>query len=800
MNIFWIILGGSLGALSRYGISLWLVKYTPGIAWLPTLSVNLLGCLGLGICFAMFRNNSGFNDSARLLWMVGFFGSFTTFSTFALDVFAMLESKMFYHAAAYVSASLLLGVGFFGLGCKLQSPSTLERSTMTPSLTQFGITRTDPHAWIRDKTNPEVIELLKAENQKTDAYFKAFEPLENELYEEMISRINEDDQSHPYPMGQYLYYSKINKGDDYPAYYRKKPDGSGEQLLLDLNDIGKKEKFLNLGSMAISPSEKKLAYTMDFNGSEIYTLFIRDIQTGKIIESSIHDSTGSLEWGKDDDHLYYMKMDDIHRPYQLWLHTVGQSTEHDQMLYQDDNLAHYVGIDKSRSKRFIFIHTGSKVSSEVSYIDLEQNHQDVTLFAPLKENVLIDVDHHEEHFVIHTNENAIDFKVLITPIAQKDPEHWQEVFAHQKGRYIESVSIFQHHWVLWLRENGSQGLRIFDPKTRKQTAIPFTEKAYDLSGEANHSYDTDEYRYGYSSMKTPYTTLSYHVKTGQITTLKQKQVPGPFNPDDYEVDKIFAPSRDGQTQIPISILKPKDLKRDGQNKVLLYGYGSYGISVDPGFNVPALSLVDRGYIYAIAHPRGSTVNGRSWYEDGKFLNKKNTFNDFIDCGQYLIEQKYTQKKQIAIMGGSAGGLLMGAAINQAPDMWGAVLALVPFVDVINTMLDESLPLTITEYDEWGSPKEEKFFRYMHSYAPYENIQEAHFPPILATGGINDPRVGFWEPTKWVLRLREHQKSNHPILLKMEMGAGHQGPSGRYNYYKERAGQYAFAMHAMASHP
>ncbi|MCB0272213.1 MAG: prolyl oligopeptidase family serine peptidase [Bdellovibrionales bacterium] len=794
MHILWILIGGSLGALGRYLIYILQTKWFGSITWPSTLIVNLLGCFGLGLCFSMWRSES-LHDSHRMFWMIGFFGSFTTFSTFGMDLFQMIEQKHFTTLSLYLFLSVVMGVILFWAGmyvhpyiCKKGSPS------MTTTDTRFGITRNDEFAWVRDKNNPEVLALLEQENKKTDTYTNQFASLREELYQQMISRINEDDESYPYPDGEYLYYSKISKGENYKRYYRS--HNGQEELLLDLNELAKGKDFLNIGAFEISPSHQKLAYTMDFNGSEIYTIYIKDLQTGKTHKTTVEDCTSNIEWGANDSSLYYSKLDETHRPYQIYHHILGTPSSTDKLIFQDDNLSNNVLFYKTLSDRFMMINSSNKLSSEAHYIDLSISPTDVVLFSPRKENVLLYLDHHDESFVIHTNENAIDFKVLTTPITSTEQKSWVEIIGHQKGRYIEDVSVFKHFWVLWQREQGNQRLRIYDPQTKQTTDIPFEQKAFSLSAESNVQFNTNVYRFGFSSMKTPYSVMEYDVTTKTTQTLKVKKVPGDFNPDDYIVDKIFAPSSDGKTQIPISILTPKNLAKDGQNKVLLYGYGSYGISIDPGFNVPALSLVDRGFIYAIAHIRGSSTNGRSWYEDGKFLHKKNTFNDFIDCAHFLIDQKYTKPKNIAIMGGSAGGLLMGAVVNQEPELWGAVLALVPFVDVINTMLDESLPLTVIEYDEWGNPNEEKFFTYMHSYAPYENIKEANFPSILATGGINDPRVGFWEPTKWVLRLRKHQKASNPILLQMELGAGHQGPSGRYEYYKERSNQYAFVIHEL----
>jgi len=785
------MLGGALGAGSRYGV--YVLQSKAGlVGWVPTLTVNLVGCFLLGMLIAQHRQDA-ITDQANWLWIVGFLGSFTTFSTFAMDYTHMQTTKPWL-GLTYILLSVGFGLMLFQLGCGLspKNPSTPGKvKRMDHTQSKFGITWVDPYAWVRDKKNPEVIALLNQENKKTEKYFKPIKSLEDDVYNEIVSRINEEDQSYPYPHGGYTYYSKIAKGENYQKYYRKKNDT--QELLLDMNAIAKDKDFVELHDFEVSPSHNLLAYTLDFNGSESYTIFVKDLKTGKIIDATIEDSTGSIEWGPDDASFYYGKRDHTQRPFQVYLYQLGQGESKHVKVFQDDELSNFVGFDKTMSERFLIISSDNKLSSEVHFIDFTKSQTQTQRFAPRQENVLMSIDHHQDSFIIHTNEDAIDFKVLKAPIENHARSHWETLIPHQRGRFITDVDVFKDFWVIWQRGQGSQSLEVYDPVDKSLTPIPIEEAVYDLSAQYNMNFDTDVYRFGFSAMKTPYTILERNIKSEKTHTLHVKKVPGPFKKDDYVVEKTFAPSRDGKTMIPISIIKPKSFKLDGQGKLFLYAYGSYGHTVDPGFSVSRLSLVDRGFAFAIAHIRGSSVNGRSWYEDGKFLNKKNTFNDFIDSAEHLIAQQYTQPKNIAIRGGSAGGLLMGAVLNARPDLWGAVIASVPFVDVINTMLDADLPLTVTEYDEWGNPNEEVFFKYMMDYAPYENIKDNNFPPILATGGLNDPRVGFWEPTKWVLKLRDHQKAKYPILLKVEMGAGHGGPSGRYAAIRDIAGQYAFAL-------
>jgi oligopeptidase B len=560
---------------------------------------------------------------------------------------------------------------------------------------------------------------------------------------------------------------------------------------LDLNEKAIGKSFLSLASWRISPDQNKIAYALDFDGSEKYHLIIQDIASGKVIEDRILDMTGDFEWG-DDKTLYYTLLDATHRPDRVMAHTLGSDPSSDKLLYQDHDLSYYVGLSKSKSGRFIWITSGSKITTEVSFIDLSKDLSRVNLFCQRVTNIKYDLDHHENRFIIHTDENAENFKVMHTPLNDYKKESWRDLIPYEHSRCIEGVEVFKHHLVISERFNGLQNFRVMDCSTSQLTSVEFNEPVYAISLDHNHVYDTSTLRFNYSSLKTPSRTEHYDFQTHQHKTVKEKVIPG-FDSSQYVTERIFAPSRDGKNQIPISLIYKKEFVKNGQAPCFLYGYGSYGMSRNPSFTPSLFSLLDRGFVYAIAHIRGGGDCGRTWYYDGKFLKKENTFFDFIDCGKHLIDQKFTTKGKIAICGGSAGGLLMGAVTNLEPELWGAVVALVPFVDVVNTMLDESLPLTVTEYDEWGNPNDPIYFNYMLSYSPYDNIVKKNYPPILATGGLTDPRVGYWEPTKWVIKLRDYQTGSHPILLKMQMQAGHGGPSGRYEAYKETAFYYSFVI-------
>jgi oligopeptidase B len=658
--------------------------------------------------------------------------------------------------------------------------------------THHGIARNDEYAWLRDLKDPDLIPLLEYENQQTDVVTQHLKPLQEDIFKEVVSRILEDEDQYPYSLGDYEYFYRMEKGKNYPLYFRrKKAAPHAIQLLIDLNVQAIGKSFLHMAAFRISPDQQKIAFALDFDGSEKYALIIQDIATGKTIDDSVKDMTGDFEWGNDQT-LYYTLLDSTHRPDRVHMHKIGQPVSQDVLLYQDNNLSYFVGLSKSKSDRFIFIGSGSKITTEVSFIDLQQSSDHIQLIQPREDKIKYSVDHHEDRFIIRTNENAENYRLMWTSIERPEKQNWKELLPYEHERCIEGLEMFKDYIVIAERYRGLQNFRVLNVQSNELTTVEFDEPLYAIDLDHNEIYDSTVLRYTYSSLKTPLKTQTYDLKTKQRTTLKERIIPG-YNADEYVTERVFAPSRDGTTQIPISIIYKKGFIKNGDAPAFLYGYGSYGISRNPYFTPSIFSLLDRGFVYAIAHIRGGGDVGRTWYNAGKFLKKENTFFDFIDCGKYLIQEKYSRAGKIAICGGSAGGLLMGTVTNLEPRLWGAVVALVPFVDVVNTMMDESLPLTVTEYDEWGNPNDPVYFKYMLSYSPYDNLKDENYPPILATGGLHDPRVGYWEPTKWVMKLREHQKGNSPILLKMQMGAGHQGPSGRYEAYKETAFYYSFVI-------
>lgn len=657
--------------------------------------------------------------------------------------------------------------------------------------TLHGIERHDDYAWMKNVKDPDLIPLLEFENQQTEKALEHTKALQEKIYGEMISRILEDDEEHPYPMGDYEYFYRMLKGKNYPLYFRSKIGESNPQLLLDLNEKAIGKSFIHLASFRISPDQTKIAFALDFDGSEKYDLIIQDIETGNIVDDKVKTMTGDFEWGSNDS-IFYTLLDSTHRPDRVLIHKLHQDSDKDKEIYRDDNLTYFVGLSKSKSERFLWISSGGKITTEVSYVDLTKELDRVHLFHPRVTDIKYDIDHHESRFIILTNENAENFKLMQAPIDDHRKEKWTELVPYDQSHSIDEIEIFKKHIVIAERFNGLQNFRILDCSSNALTSVKFDEPVYAISLDHNHVYDTSTLRFTYSSLKTPLRTEHYDFESHKHTIVKAKIIPG-FEPDNYVTERIFAPSRDGKNRIPISVIYKKGFVKNGQAPSFIYGYGSYGLCRNPSFTPSLFSLLDRGFVYTIAHIRGGGDCGKTWYNAGKFLKKENTFFDFIDCAKYLIDQKFTSKGKIAICGGSAGGLLMGAVTNLEPDLWGTVVAQVPFVDVVNTMLDESLPLTVTEYDEWGNPNDPTFFKYMLSYSPYDNIENKSYPPILATGGLTDPRVGYWEPTKWVYKLREHQKGTAPILLKMQMQAGHQGPSGRYEAYRETAFYYSFLI-------
>ncbi|WP_036479980.1 S9 family peptidase [Myxosarcina sp. GI1] len=653
--------------------------------------------------------------------------------------------------------------------------------------------RIDDYYWLRQQDEPEVIEYLKAENEYTKAKMQHTEKLQKSLYDEMLSRIKETDLSVPYRLKDYYYYSRTEEGKDYSILCRKyRSLEAEEEILLDQNELAANKEFFSLGVRSISPNQQILAYSTDTTGAEQYTLVFLDLTTRKLYSESIPNTYYSFAWGNDDRTVFYTKVDNANRPYQLWRHTLGSDPQNDVLVYQEDDEGFYLGVGKTRSRAYIVLELGSKITSEVHYLDADNPGGEFKLFQPRQKGVEYSIEHHSDRFYIVTNEEAMNFKLMETPVDNPDKANWKTVIPHREEVMLEGIDAFANYLIIYERQAGLPTARIQNLKTGKIEELTFPEPTYSFSGGNNPEFDTTKFRYGYTSMVTPSSVFDRDLETGETELKKETEVLGEFDRTLYASERLYATAPDG-TEVPISLVYKKGVEKNGNNPLWLTGYGSYGYPYPVTFSSLRLSLLDRGFVYAIAHIRGGEEMGRKWYEDGKFLQKKNTFTDFIACAEHLIAEKWTSSDRLVISGGSAGGLLMGAVINLRPDLFKAVVADVPFVDVLTTILDTSLPLTILEWEEWGNPNEPEYYDYIKSYSPYDNVTAKDYPALLITAGLNDSRVKYWEPAKWIAKLRELKTDDNLLLLKTNMSAGHGGASGRYEALKEIALEYAFVL-------
>jgi len=660
-------------------------------------------------------------------------------------------------------------------------------------ITEAGHARMDPFFWLRDKTDSDVLKYLKAENRYTDSVLKHTEKLQDTIYHEMRERIKEDDVSVPQKIDDYYYYSRTETGKQYAVHCRKKGSlEAQEEVLLDENELAKGQKYFRVGKLNLSPDHKLLAYSTDTNGSEKYVTRVKDLETGELLPDEIKNSSDSFEWANDSKTFFYDQLDGAHRPYKALKHVLGTSVSQDPTVYAEKDDRFFLDLSKSRSKKFIFISVESELSSEVRFVDADHPEGELRLIRPRENDLLYSVDHNGDRFFIVTNENAKNFKVIETPVATPDKEHWKDFIAYDPQVKIEEADAFENHLVISERRNGLPAIRICDLKSGESHEMNFDEPTYEVSLDGNPVFKTSVVRVDYSSFITPNSVIDYDMVSQRKELKKEMPVLGGYKKSDYISERIFAKAADG-VQIPISLFYKRGFRKDGTAPLLLTGYGAYGIATDADFRSSTISLVDRGFVYAIAHIRGGGELGRTWYEDGKLLKKRNTFTDFISCAQCLVDQQYAAPRRVAISGGSAGGLLMGAVMNMRPELFTSVIAAVPFVDVLNTMSDPSLPLTVTEYEEWGNPRDPKYFDYMASYSPYDNIEEKQYPNLLVTAGLNDPRVSYWEPAKWVAKQRRLKHQVRILVLKTNLGAGHGGDSGRFDRLREVAMEYAFAI-------
>lgn len=660
-----------------------------------------------------------------------------------------------------------------------------------------GDTVSDPYYWMNDyfKKGPDsskVVAYLEAENNYTHEMMKDTEPFQDQLFNEMKARIKETDESVPYFKNGYYYYQRTEEGKQYYKLCRKKGSlEAPEEVLLDVDKMAEGFPYYALGAASVSPDNKLLAYAVDTVSRREYIIQIKNLETGELLPDRIIRTSGGTVWAADNKTIFYTSKNPVTLlSEKIKRHTLGTKSDDDVVVYDEKDNTNYIGVSKSKNEKFIFIYSGGTLSSETRYIKADEPNAEFKVFQPRTKDVLYDVTPLEDKFLIVTNENAKNFKVMETPLDKTTKENWKEYIPHREDVLVEGIDEFANYLAISERKNGLTQLAIRNLKDNSQHYLDFGEAAYTVYPSTNVDYNTDVLRYGYTSLVTPSSTFDYNMKSKEKTLLKQQEVLGGYNSKDYITERVMA-KVSADVQVPISIVYKKGTKKDGKAPLLLYAYGSYGSSMNPSFSSSRLSLLDRGFIYAIAHIRGGEEMGRQWYEDGKMMKKKNTFTDFIDCGKFLIDQKFTSKEHLYAQGGSAGGLLMGAVINMAPEIWNGVIAQVPFVDVVNTMLDETIPLTTNEYDEWGNPNNKEAYDYMKSYSPYENIEAKEYPNLLVTTGLHDSQVQYFEPAKWVAKLRTLHQGNNVILLKTDMDYGHGGASGRFDYLKDVALNYAF---------
>ncbi len=649
----------------------------------------------------------------------------------------------------------------------------------------------DNYFWLRERNNPDVIAYLEAENAYTETIMKHTEGLQEKLYAEMVSRIKETDFDVPQKWGDYYYYKRTGKGLQYPIYCRKQGNlDSAEEVILDLNELAQGEDYFRVGVFKISPNHQLLAFSIDTTGSETYTIHIKDLKTGELLADQIPNTYYSVQWANDNRTLFYNILDDARRPFKLFKHKLGSDPATDKLVHFEEDDAYFLSLDKSKSQKYIFLTLGSITTSEVWYLDADRPDGKFKLIHPRQHMMEYYVEHHGDKFYILTNDDAIDFKLVAANVNRPAKKYWAEIIPHQLYRKLHEIELFQNHLVVYERERGLEKIRIRNLNSGQEHYVEFDEPAYAIRGSSNPDFHSQTLRFEFSSLVTPESVFDYDMEARTRDLRKCEEVLGGYDPQQYTSERIFAETQDG-TQVPISLVYKKGLVKNGRNPLFLYGYGSYGSTREPDFDPNRISLLDRGFVYAIVHVRGGGALGRSWYEDGKLLKKKNTFTDFIACTEHLIGAGYTSKENLVAYGGSAGGLLMGAITNMRPELFKAIIAKVPFVDVINTMLDASIPLTVIEYEEWGNPNEKEYYDYMKSYSPYDNVEAKDYPDILITAGLNDPRVQYWEPAKWTARLRALKTDGNRLLLKTFMGAGHAGSSGRYARLKDVAFDYAF---------
>ncbi len=708
---------------------------------------------------------------------------------------------------------VVLGGLYFLAGCKPTTkhvnllPDHLPKAPVAQvkdsAITVHNDTRIDPYFWMRltdeqkyakepDKQTQQVLSYLEAENVYKDSVLKNTHDLQEKLYNEIVGRIKKDDETVPYFSNGYWHYVRYEKDNEYPVYCRKKETlENPEEVILNVNDLAKGHEYYAVGGVFPTKDNNIIAYTEDTLSRRIYTVKFKDLRTGKLLKDEIKNCEPRGAWANDNQTFFYTTKNKISLlSEKIWRHQLGTETSNDKMVYHEKDPSYYIGVYKSKSNKYIIIYSSSTLVSDYQILNADNPTGEFKSFTPRGSNHEYSIYHGDHKFYILTNYKAKNFRLMETPEDSTDIKYWKEIIGNRNDVQIENIDVFKDYLVISERKNALPYIRIIGQKTNVDYYPDFKEDVYVANTTSNYEYDTPVLRYNYSSMTTPSTIIDYNMDTKKSEVKKVKEVVGGHNPDNYITKREWAIARDGK-KVPISIVYKKGTPIDGTAPMILYGYGSYGYNITPGFSSTRLSLLDRGFIYAIAHIRGSETMGREWYEDGKMMHKLNTFNDFIDCSKYLIDQKYTSTNHLYAMGGSAGGLLMGAIANMAPELYNGIIADVPFVDVVSTMLDESIPLTTNEFDQWGNPKNKDAYDYIMKYSPYDNVKPQDYPNMLITTGLFDSQVQYWEPAKWCAKLRSLKTDDNILIMDINMDAGHGGASGRFKSYKETALKYAF---------
>ena len=678
-------------------------------------------------------------------------------------------------------------------------------------ITVHGDTRVDSYYWMRltdkqksakefDSQTSEVVDYIAAENEYTQSSLNHTKKFQDKLFDEIVGRIKKDDVSVPYLDNGYYYYTRYEKGKEYAIRCRKKGSlDSPEEIILDVNKLAEGYDYFAVSGMNVSPDNEWLAFGVDTLSRRFYEVHFKNLKSGDILEQTIPNTTGGVAWASDNQTVFYTSKNKVTLlSEKIYRHKMGSDFRNDELVYTENDETYYIGVSRSKSGEYIIIYNSSTLVSDYHILRADNPDGKFKNFTPRGTAHEYSIDHYQNKFYIVTNWNAKNNSLMETAENATDISQWKEVIAHRDDVHLLGLEIFKDHLVINERKNGLRGLRIINQKTGDDSDIDFEEETYTARISVNEEFNTNILRYSYTSMVTPSTTYDYNMDTGEKTLMKQQEIVGGYDQKAYHSERLYATARDGK-RIPISLVYRKDMKSDSPQSLLLYAYGSYGSTRDPGFGSSRLSILDRGFIYAIAHVRGSQIYGRQSYDDGRMLNKKNTFTDFVDAGIHLVNNGYTDSEQMFCEGGSAGGLLIGAVVNLAPELWRGAIAAVPFVDVVTTMLDPSIPLTSNEWDEWGDPRIKKYYDYMLSYSPYDQVRDSAYPNMLVTSGFFDSQVQYWEPLKYVAKLRDHWQGENKLYLHMNMDAGHGGKSGRFRRYREVALEYAFMLDLVGVH-